>query len=213
MFTAFLFQKIRLVSTFFPGKVVREDRAGEETFRRSGKNIPEKDLMRVNRGWLLLTKSLYTILRSTWGYSLIRMYSDICLAISWASEYIRIFDRSFLELPNIFRYFFGQFLSLLINLDICLVNSLASKYILLTKSWDPNFLIRAIGLSEKLVISFGFVLSNLGLKSQNLQVHPTKCYMLLSPMFPYFRFVLWIFTIHLTTRCIKCILHMKNHIE
>ena len=28
---------------FFPGKVVREDRAGEETFRRSGKNIPEKE--------------------------------------------------------------------------------------------------------------------------------------------------------------------------
>ena len=34
------------------------------------------------------------------------------------------------------------------------------------KGWDPKFLIRANGLPEKLVISFGFVFSNLGLKSQ-----------------------------------------------
>ena len=42
------------------------------------------------------------------------------------------------------------------------------------KGWDPKFLIRANGLQEKLVISFGFVFSNLGLKSQNLQIHPKK---------------------------------------
>ena len=43
-----------------------------------------------------------------------------------------------------------------------------------SKGWDPSFLIRAIGLSEKVVISFGFVFSGLGLKSQNLQLHQKK---------------------------------------
>ena len=44
----------------------------------------------------------------------------------------------------------------------------------MSKGWDPTFLIRAISLSEKLVISFVFFFSDLGLKSRNPQVHPTK---------------------------------------
>ena len=45
-----------------------------------------------------------------------------------------------------------------------------------TKGSDPTFLIRAIGLPEKLAISFGFVFSNSGLKSQKLQLNPKKNY-------------------------------------
>ena len=42
------------------------------------------------------------------------------------------------------------------------------------KGWDPTFLIRAISLSEKLIISFDFVFSDLGMKYQNLQVYLKK---------------------------------------
>ena len=40
------------------------------------------------------------------------------------------------------------------------------------KGWEPTFLIRGIGLSEKHIISFGFVFSDICLKSQNLKLKP-----------------------------------------
>ena len=42
---------------------------------------------------------------------------------------------------------------------------------------------RAFGLLEKRVVSFGSVVSDLGLKYHNLQVHPKKMYMFLVQFF------------------------------
>ena len=42
------------------------------------------------------------------------------------------------------------------------------------KGWEPKILIRRIGLSKKSMIDFGFVISEIGLKSQNLQVRNNK---------------------------------------
>ena len=73
-------------------------------------------------------------------------------------------------------------------------------------------------LSERLVyqknwgLFLGFIFSYFGLKAQNLHVHQ-KNYLFLIQMFPYFRFVLKIFTTHLTTTCIKCLFQMKNHLD
>ena len=50
--------------------------------------------------------------------------------------------------------------------------------------WDTTILNSSIGLSQYPMIVFGLVFSDLGLKSQNLQVHPTKInFFLISDMF------------------------------
>ena len=46
--------------------------------------------------------------------------------------------------------------------------------IFLYKGWEPTFLIRVIGLSEKPIIGFGSVLSDIGLKSQNIGLEQKK---------------------------------------
>ena len=84
----------------------------------------------------------------------------------------------------------------------------------LLKGWDPTFLIRAIGLSEKkLLIIYIYFFFYLDLKSKNLRVNPKKISYFFISMFPYFRFVLIIFTTQLTTKCIKCLFHMENQLD
>ena len=81
-----------------------------------------------------------------------------------------------------------------------------------SQGWDPTFLIRAIGLSEKLVISFGFVFSDLGLKSQNLHVNPkkniwilVKCFIISDLFLEYIQHILQLNEYFF--------FHMENHID